>query len=251
MGAMAFAVRAITLDLDDTVWPFAPIGARIERVLDDWMRRHSPATAVMFPVEKMRALRERVAIENPALGHDMSALRRLTLEAALRESGGDVGLAEAAYEAFFAERNRVECYPDAIGALERISAMLPIAALSNGNADLARIGLDHLFTVQLSACTFGAAKPDPAIFLAACDQLGVAPVEVLHVGDHPDADVAGAARAGLRSCWINRADDDGLRAPWRHAEVEPDLHFDSLAGLADWLEAARPAAGARIWSPRA
>jgi 2-haloalkanoic acid dehalogenase type II len=251
MAGMAFAVRAITLDLDDTVWPFAPIGARIERVLDEWMRRHSPATAAMFPVERMRALRERVAIENPGIAHDMSALRRLTLEAALRDSGGDVALVDAAYEAFFAERNRVECYPDAIQALERISARLPVAALSNGNADLARIGLDHLFTVQLSACTFGLAKPDPAIFLAACGQLGAPPAEVLHVGDHPDADVAGAARAGLRSCWINRVGDDGTRAEWRHAEIEPDLHFDSLAGLADWLEAAQPAAGTRIWSPRA
>ncbi|GGJ98066.1 HAD family hydrolase [Luteimonas terricola] len=245
---MAFAVRAITLDLDDTVWPFAPIGVRIERVLDEWMRRHSPATAEMFTVEKMRALRERIAAEHPALGHDMSALRRLTLEAALRESGGDVALADAAYEAFFAERNRVECYPDAIHALERISARLPIAALSNGNADLARIGLDHLFTAQLSACSFGSAKPDPAIFLAACERLGVPPAEVLHVGDHPDADVAGAARAGLRSCWINRADDAGRHAQWRHAEVEPDLHFDSLAALADWLDAALPAPGDRYWS---
>ena len=242
---MAFAVRAITLDLDDTVWPFAPIGVRIERVLDDWMRRHSPATAAMFPVEAMRALRVRVAEEHPGLAHDMSALRRLTLEAALRESGGDVALAEAAYEAFFAERNRVECYPDAIGALERISARLPVAALSNGNADLARIGLDHLFTAQLSACTFGSAKPDPAIFLAACERLGVAPGEVLHVGDHPDADVAGAVRAGLRSCWINRPEDGGAPARWPHANLAPDLEFDSLAGLADWLDADAPATPAR------
>lgn len=248
---MAFAVRAITLDLDDTVWPFAPIGARIERVLDDWMRRHSPATADMFPVAAMRALRERVGTEHPSIAHDMSALRRLTLEAALRESGGDVALAEAAYEAFFAERNRVECYPDAIAALERISARLPVAALSNGNADLARIGLDHLFTAQLSACSFGSAKPDPAIFLAACERLGVPPAEVLHVGDHPDADVAGAARAGLRSCWINRAGDDGRRADWRHEGATPDLEFDSLAALADWLDAALPAPATRIRSPHA
>ena len=248
---MAFAVRAITLDLDDTVWPFAPIGARIERVLDDWMRRHSPATAEMFPIDAMRALRERVAGEHPALGHDMSALRRLTLEAALRESGGDVALADAAYEAFFAERNRVECYPDAIDALERISARVPVAALSNGNADLARIGLGHLFTAQLSACSFGSAKPDPAIFLAACGLLELPPAEVLHVGDHPDADVAGAARAGLRSCWINRAGDDGRRAQWPHADIAPDLHFDSLAALADWLEAAPSATATRTRSPHA
>ena len=31
---MTFPIRAITLVLDDTVWPFAPIGARIEQVLD-------------------------------------------------------------------------------------------------------------------------------------------------------------------------------------------------------------------------
>lgn len=244
MARMGFDVRAITLDLDDTVWPFAPIGARIERVLDDWMRRHSPATADMFPMEAMRALRARVAVENPSLAHDMSALRRLTLEAALRESGGDVALADAAYEAFFAERNRVECYPDAITALERISARLPVAALSNGNADLARIGLDHLFKAQLSACSFGSAKPDPAIFLAACDRLGVPPGEVLHVGDHPDADVAGAVRAGLRSCWINRPDEGREPVRWLHADIAPDLEFDSLAGLADWLEAHVPAPAA-------
>ena len=248
---MAFAVRAITLDLDDTVWPFAPIGARIERVLDDWMRRHSPATADKFPIAAMQALRERVAADNPALGHDMSALRRLTLEAALRESGGDIALATPAYEAFFAERNRVECYPDAIDALERISARMPIAALSNGNADLARIGLDHLFTAQVSACSFGTAKPDPAIFLAACELLDLPPAGVLHVGDHPEADIAGAARAGLRSCWINRPGDDGRRARWNHPGVEPDLHFESLAGLADWLDAVVPATAARTRSTRA
>jgi len=30
-----FPVQAITLDLDDTLWPFAPIGARIDVVLHE------------------------------------------------------------------------------------------------------------------------------------------------------------------------------------------------------------------------
>ncbi|PTT36933.1 HAD family hydrolase, partial [Stenotrophomonas sp. HMWF022] len=51
---MKFPVLAITLDLDDTLWPFAPIGARIDQVLFDWMREHSPATAAMYPVAAMR-----------------------------------------------------------------------------------------------------------------------------------------------------------------------------------------------------
>ena len=234
---MSFAVRAITLDLDDTLWPFAPIGARIERVLDDWLREHSPATAAMFPIPAMRALRDRVWLENRHLAHDLSALRRLTLELALRDSGGDPALLDAAYDAFYAERNRVEFYPDALDALQRIARHVPVAAVSNGNADLAAIGIDHLFATQLHAREHGAAKPDAGIFLAACARLGTEPREVLHVGDHVDADVLGAMRAGLRGCWLHRADHPGGLRDWPHADHRPDLVFDTLAGLADWLDA--------------
>src|SRR5690606_41337880 len=115
----------------------------------------------------------------------------------------------------------------------------------------AAIGLAYRFSGQLCACGFRSARPVRAIFRAACAQLSEPPAEVLNVGDHPEADVAAAARAGLRSCWINRADDHGRRLQWRHDEVEPDLHFDSLAGLADWLDAALPAPGDRTRSTHA
>jgi putative hydrolase of the HAD superfamily len=187
-----FPVQAITLDLDDTLWPFAPIGARIEQVLHDWMREHSPATAAMYPVEAMRELRERLYHAHPHLHHDLSALRRLTLHEALHTSGASLDLLEPAYEVFYAARNQVECYPDAIDALARIAARVPVAALSNGNADLERIGLAHHFAFQLGSREHGAAKPEASIFHAACTRLGVAPAQVLHVGDHADMDVAGA-----------------------------------------------------------
>lgn len=232
---VSFPVRAITLDLDDTLWPFAPVGARIERVLDEWMRKHSPVTAARFPLLEMRVLRERVWRENPQLWHNIAELRRLTLEIALRDSGGDIALAGAAYEAFYDERNRVEFYPDALEALARIAARVPVVALSNGNADLARIGIARHFAFQLHPREHGAAKPEASLFLAACERAGHAPGEVLHVGDHVEADVAGAARAGLRSCWIRRDDHpDGL---WPYEDVQPDLVFDSMTGLADWLDA--------------
>lgn len=231
---MTFPVRAITLDLDDTLWPFAPIGARIDQVLHDWMQVHSPRTAAHFPVAAMRELRERSFAENPHLHHDLSALRRLTLQQALAESGGDPELLDAAYEVFYAARNQVECYPDALDALARIAARVPVAALSNGNADLQRIGLMHHFVFQLGSREHGAGKPEASIFHAACERLGVARGEVLHVGDHVEMDVAGAARAGLRSCWINR---EGRT--WEHDELRPDLEFADLTALADWLDATR------------
>jgi FMN phosphatase YigB (HAD superfamily) len=47
-------------------------------------------------------------------------------------------------------------------------------------------------------------KPRPDAFLAAVDRLGLTPPDVLFVGDSLSSDVAGAAAAGLRSCWFER-----------------------------------------------
>ena len=47
---MKFPIRAITFDLDDTLWPFAPIGERIETTLHAWFAEHSPRTAERFPI---------------------------------------------------------------------------------------------------------------------------------------------------------------------------------------------------------
>ena len=229
---MNATIRAITFDLDDTLWPFAPIGERIETALHAWFIEHSPRTAERFPIEDMRKLRERVFAEFPQHAHDLGLLRRLTIERALRESGDDPALASAAYAIFFRERNRVDFYPDAMDGLQRIAARLPVAALTNGNADLAAIGIAGLFRFQLGAREYGAAKPDAGLFHEACQRLGFAPGEILHVGDHPQMDVAGAANAGLRSCWIDRGDH-----AWPDTLARADLQIPTLTALADWLDA--------------
>src|SRR3546814_16220954 len=97
------------------------------------MREHSPATALRFPAAAMRELRERVSSDNPQLAHDLGALRRPTLEQALRESGSDPALADAAYAAFYEARNQVECYPAAVDALARLTARVPVAAVPTGH----------------------------------------------------------------------------------------------------------------------
>jgi FMN hydrolase / 5-amino-6-(5-phospho-D-ribitylamino)uracil phosphatase len=232
---VSFAIRAITLDLDDTLWPFAPVGERAERAMHAWLQQQCPRTAARFPREAMRALRDRLNAAHPQRAHDFSHMRRLTLEHALREAGDDPARADEGFEVFFAARNAVECFPDAIDALRRLAARVPLLALSNGNADLARVGLDMHFRGSLSACRHGVPKPSACIFHAACRELGHAPHEVLHVGDDIALDVLGAQRAGLRSCWINR---DGLA--WPDAHPRPDLEFPTLAALADWLDAASP-----------
>ena len=231
-------IRAITLDLDDTLWPFAPIALRIETALHAWFEQHSPQTAAQFPPHTHRQLRVDLLERHPELAHDVSRLRRLGIEHVLRESGGDVGLADAAYAAFQVERNRVDFYPDALPALHRIAARLPVAALTNGNADLQTIGIADLFAFRLIPAEHGTAKPDPGIFLAACERLGLSPEQVLHVGDDVDADIHGAHRAGLRSGWMHRSDAHDRYPHWPdHYGFQPDLIVPDMAALADWLDA--------------
>ena len=234
-------LRAVTLDLDDTLWAIAPVVLRAEQALHDWLVAHCPAVASRYPLPAMRALREQVARENPHLAHDFTAQRRLMLSAAIRACGEDELHVDPAFDAYFEARNRVDLYPEVAQALARISRCVPIAALTNGNADLGRIGLTQHFRFTLGAREFGAAKPDPAIFLAACERLGCAPEQVLHVGDDAEMDVVGARRAGLRAAWLHRGD-----ASWNHhPEHAPERVLRHLGELADWVEHETASAAAR------
>lgn len=198
-------LRALTLDLDDTLWPIWPTIARAETTLQGWLEARAPRTAAAHDLAAMRRLRAQVAIDSPDLSHDLSALRRESIRRALAAAGDDEALAHEAFEVFFAERQRVDCYHDVMPALERLAGRYTLMALTNGNADLERVGLAAWFRGGfIGAREFGVAKPDPRIFLAACERLGCAPGEVLHVGDDPLLDVAGAQSAGLHAGWIER-----------------------------------------------
>ena len=228
-------IRAITFDLDDTLWPIAPAMLLAEQHLHDWLQAHCPLSAAAFPIEAMRALRDRVAADHPHLAHDFSAQRRLSLRAALLPHGYEEAHVEQAFGAFYAGRNRVECYADSLPALERLAARFPLAAITNGNADLDAIGLSRYFRFSLRASDFGEAKPAPAIFHAACAKLGLSPSEVLHVGDDPALDVVGAHQAGLHSAWLNRNGVAWASLP-EAAEARADFVVRDLAELADQIE---------------
>lgn len=228
---MPFRPLAISLDLDDTLWPIWPVIERAEQALDEFLRQHCPRTAARYPIERMRELREDVARRHPQFAHDFTRQRKLSLSEALRDSGEDEAHIEGAFQAFYAARNRIEFYPDALPALSRLQAHGPLAALTNGNADLQRIGIAERFEVFIAAREQGHAKPDAPIFHALCERLALHPSDVLHVGDDPLLDVHGAQSAGLRGCWINRRGES-----WPEQFPPPDLEFASLDALADWMD---------------
>jgi len=226
-------ILAVSLDLDDTLWPVEPSIAAAERRLDEWLQHHHAAVAAAWPVAAMRSLREQVAAERPDLAHDFTAQRMLTLQRAFAACGIGDEHVDDAFEVYHAARNRVDCYADALPALAALAARVPLVSISNGNADLGRIGLRHHFAHCISAREFGAAKPAAEIFHHACARLGIAPEHVLHVGDDAVLDVHGARSAGLRTAWLNR---HGTTWPAADAGTPADLEIGDLAELVLWIE---------------
>jgi putative hydrolase of the HAD superfamily len=225
-------IRAITLDLDDTLWPIGPTMVRAEAALHQYLREHAPATAVLcYQQGGLARLRQQLQLEWHDRLHDLSGMRRETLRRALLEAGDNPDLAVPAFELFFEARQQVDLYEDSLEAVSYLSLRFPVVALSNGNADVNRVGLGQHFHDAVSAQAFGVSKPDPRIFHEAAARAGVTAAEVLHIGDDAHLDVLGARAAGMQCVWINRHEQ-----AWPEGS-EPPLTFTSLRDLVDHLAA--------------
>lgn len=229
-------MTALSLDLDETLWRLDGVIEQAERATHEFLQAHHPVLASAYPPERLRALRTEIALADPGLQHDVTALRMRTLEQAARHVDAPKRAAQEAFEIFMEARHRLELYPDAVPLLERLFGRLPLVALTNGNADVHRVGMGHYFVAAHSAVEVGAAKPERPMFEAAAYSTGVPMETLIHVGDDPVTDVAGAARNGLRAIWLNRAG-----APWPE-EVPPVAYHEirSLDELPGLLKHLRP-----------
>ena len=83
-----------------------------------------------------------------------------------------------------------------------------LGLLSNVNLDLEpllhELGIQPYIDVSITSKEAGAQKPDPPIFLAALDRLGLQPYEALHVGDQYQSDVLGAKGVGITPVLLDR-----------------------------------------------
>jgi putative hydrolase of the HAD superfamily len=203
------AIRAITLDLDDTLWPCEPTIERAERLAHQFLADRAPEVIAPWSIERLRERRLAIHAERLELRYDFVSIRRLALQEIFRDSGADdsqsAQIIEGTLDVYMSARNEVELYPEVLACLQRLSKRYRIASLSNGNACLVQIGLDHLFHTMIAAHTHGSSKPDSALFHLACRELGCAPEEVVHVGDDIELDIRGARGAGMHAVWINRA----------------------------------------------
>lgn len=111
--------------------------------------------------------------------------------------------AEQAFAVFLEQRQQVQLYEEALVVLERLAADFTLGALTNGNADVYKTDAGDYFDFAFLAEDIGASKPQADMFHAALQHTGVEAQHVIHVGDDPEHDIAGAKAVGMQTVWMN------------------------------------------------
>jgi FMN hydrolase / 5-amino-6-(5-phospho-D-ribitylamino)uracil phosphatase len=227
-------IKAVLFDLDDTLWPIVPVIQRAENILYEWLDARVPEVVRRISMEDMRARRQALMASDPVYQLDLRKLRHAVLKEAFLHAGADVALLDEAMEIFSRARNELTPFEDVLPTLASLHGRVALGSVSNGAADLQAIGIAHFFQASVAAHSAGCAKPDAAIYHAACDALGVMPEEAVYVGDDPLLDVEGAQKAGLRAVWMNRQELAPARSLPEH--IRPDAVCGTLYELHRWLK---------------
>jgi HAD superfamily hydrolase (TIGR01549 family) len=200
-------IEVVTFDLDNTLWDVDEVIRNAERVTRTWFDAHVPELNAMLAADDFVALRRQIVMAHPELAHNLSLLRKEVFTRAIMTVGRSEAeakrLAADAFALFLAERHKVRYYDGALDVLERLAGRHRLGALTNGNADVARLGLDRFFSFAFCAADVGAAKPAPQIFRAALSHTCVAAHQMIHIGDNLVDDIQGAAELGIATIWVN------------------------------------------------
>jgi putative hydrolase of the HAD superfamily len=201
-------IRAVLFDVDFTIAKPGPdLGP-------EGYTRLGKRFGLELDAARYREARER-ALEHlerhPELDHDEEVWVAFT-ERIIRGMGGD---ADSAYDCAvemtraWERAEHFELYEDVLPTLEELRRRrLKLGLVSNTARDLEAFVGHHRLDVDaaLTSRVHGKVKPDPSIFRAALDRLGVEPPAAAMVGDSPEDDVEGARALGMRAFLVDRDD---------------------------------------------
>lgn len=213
-------IKVISFDLDDTLWPIMPTILNAEKVTNAWIKKNYPGVGSLLGSKETTQIRDRLLKKNPDLKYQLSTLRELYfielgLLAGYSKSEAKQ-MASSSFEIFFNERNNVVLFEGVEDCLNDLKERYSLGVITNGNADLKKIGIDHYFDFSFSASDLNASKPDPIMFEAVKEFTGCTGQQICHVGDHPLLDVKASHDCEMNPIWFNK---EGL--DWPVAEIEP------------------------------
>jgi len=135
--------------------------------------------------------------------------------------------------------HRLDAWPEVPAALARLKGKFLIAPASNGNislmVDLARRN-NFPWDAILGSEVAGDYRPNPKVYLAACEAFDLKPEHCMMVAAHGN-DLSAAAKCGLRTGHIARPDEDGPGTGERAPKFAVDAAGADLSDLADKLGA--------------
>ena len=176
-----------------------------EESLCHWLEQNFPRITDRHSSDDMIEMRKQFTLQDKRFAIDLSLMRYEFLKQLALEAGYDPEqVAEGGFEVFYEARQQVSFYDDVFPCLQRLRLRFRLGTISNGNANVEKVGLGDLIEHSVSAAESKVAKPHKLIFQQLVERFGVSANRVLYVGDHPEFDVIGPQDAGLQAIWINR-----------------------------------------------
>lgn len=237
-------VKAMTFDLDDTLYDNEPIIRRAEQALQSHIAQHHRNAADLTPQDWLELKRAAIA-KNPRLASDMGQLRRVVLSAALSGTPANAlsvnptqdatlrTAVEDCFNCFYDARSDFALTVDVHDTLDKLSQHLPLIGITNGNVNTQKVGLDRYFETILHASVARPMKPAADMFNEAASRLKVKPAHILHVGDNIIKDVLGAINAGYQAAWF--ACNRPMQLSLEPVSVLPHVQLDSLQELVQFV----------------
>jgi len=213
----------VVFDVNETLSDVTALGARFADV------GAPESLAALWFASVLRDGFALTAVRSAARFADIGAEQLRTL----LPRAGVTGDLDGAVEHVLSGFSSLPLHPDVGPAVRALHDQgLRLVTLSNGAASVAEsllgsAGLRDLFEHVLSVEDAGAWKPAPAAYAFAGQRCGVAAEEMVLVAVHP-WDVDGAARAGLRTAWVNR--DGGHYPAYASAPTYTVTSLEDLAG---------------------
>ena len=217
--------RVIVFDVNQTLSDLAPLADRFGEV---------GAPPELATAWFAGLLRDGFALSTTGEIAPFAQIAEAALESVLRPILGGDGLSDAVGRVLDGLRS-LDVHPDVVEGVRALRNLdIELVTLSNGAASVAegllqRAGIRDQFTRLLSVEDAGVWKPASAAYEHALSECAVPASDAMLVAVHP-WDVHGAARAGLRTGWLNR---NGATYPSHFAA--PEISSVSLVGLASAL----------------
>lgn len=225
-------VKAISFDLDDTLYDNHPLMIQAEQQLQQFRLEHYPQSAGV-EIHHWQRFRRDILNRQPDLASDMGELRRQVLTMGFAQSGLQGSAlkeaVEACFEHFYYHRSNFEINKNTHSLLAYLTDKCPLVAITNGNVSLEQTGLGAYFSHCYKANVRQPMKPHRHMFDRASQDLAIRPAHILHVGDNLEKDVMGSIAAGMQSAWY--ACNRNMCIKRERTSVLPHIHLNSLEEL--------------------